>query len=1426
MPRKKKNGHSPARVPGLSNDNNYYRIPGTSDGAPLSRSEFHTGTNSHDYGSTNMLVSTNSGGISATSQDKDEIVRTMKEMFYHLDPEVLYIVLAECDFKVENAMDSLLELSVAAERVGPLPPLLSGFELTAALLSPQHNSSKPDLHPHPPTGESAVPLSPPRRAPPLRSEDNQDLTTDLTEEFDVLIDRELENLTLQQEAEARDHGDLHSSSSSVSSLSFPVQPPGAQQQALPQPLQSSPRASASRRGLPGDQPCPDRVFSAGQASGPHSPVSDLSLNFSGGAAGYRRQRSLLDFSHLTSSPSETDRTKPSLLLDPGAADRPSAFQAYRKLDQFTVHPEGERTVPPGGVVRGARTKTSVAGEEERLNNPSFWNTRAPEFQPHVRGNQATGPAFIVPVALSPSSWHTRATPASHWLAQGPVGQAATVPRSWTGGVSAGPRAPLLSGQHGRLRLEGHVLVLLRGAPGSGKSTLARAMLEQNPHGVVLSTDDYFCRHGDYRYDPSALGEAHEWNHARAQEVMEASFSPVVIDNTNIRTRHSVKAEKIRWMMENYDRHVTIHSIMGALTPNYPHYDPTRPPITTPNYPPNRTQHDPPSRRQTTSPTGPNTTPHHDAKLPPQQDPSPTHQEAKLPPNRTQHDPHHDAKLLPQQDPSPPHQEAKLPPNRTQAQPIRRPNYPPTGPKPIPSGGQTTTPSGGQTTPHQEAKLPPIRRPNYPPIRGQPAPIRRPNYPPSGGQTTPHQEAKLPPIRRPNYHPIRRPNYHPIRRPNYHPIRRPNYHPIRRPNYHPIRRLARHSKFPQHTQTASQTTPQQETRDRAQVSDKARRDLVGEQRLVQGSERSCPSSPPRFPTCRRPAARESHNPGSQLCPRVHSVEAGEGSHVGEVSQCTDASETRMEGEVGHLGGGSEERRQSRRAEKQCKLALTFTNNTPPSPKPQTDPDLDPNSDLAPNLDSDLDPNSDLASNLDSDLDPNSDLASNLDSDLDPNSDLAPNLDSDLDPNSDLAPNLDSDLDPNSDLAPNLDSDLDPNLHSDLDPNLHSDLDPNLHSDLDPNLHSDLDPNLHSDLDPNPNSDLDPNLHSDLDPNLPSDLDPNLHSDLHSRYHGGLGRRWVHPSGQRGGAVLTHEKGSQVEERELEEGRTRQQNLVILRRHFKLVNRHTLEDLYDTCQQDLEWTSNLLLDSGERLFLEEEEDEEEGDGDLDMAVGVSLEERTERRVTPPGEQASASSFFDSEAIVVLGRREEEEETWRTGGGVDEGVGGVSGLYHPVSGGGGGSEEQNTPLGESTRLEHGPPGRDVAEQEVVRDSESGADAEQWEREEEEGDEVTQSLLAQLEEMERREEEEERKGRKEKEKRRDRLVDIQSVELKLPTELALQLVELFGPVGVLPGLCSPDDYSVRMDLNMARLLHQKWKDTVQEKQRQAALSYHLLQE
>lgn len=61
---------------------------------------------------------------------------------------------------------------------------------------------------------------------------------------------------------------------------------------------------------------------------------------------------------------------------------------------------------------------------------------------------------------------------------------------------------------------GLVLVLLRGLPGSGKSFLARTLQEDNPGGVILSTDDYFYINGQYQFDVKYLGEAHEWNQNR------------------------------------------------------------------------------------------------------------------------------------------------------------------------------------------------------------------------------------------------------------------------------------------------------------------------------------------------------------------------------------------------------------------------------------------------------------------------------------------------------------------------------------------------------------------------------------------------------------------------------------------------------------------------------------------------------------------------------------------------------------------------------------------------------------------------------------------------------------------------------------------------------------------------------------------------
>lgn len=80
MPRRKKSGQSPARVPG---------------GALESGSLGPTAA----YQQTATANNFSGGGTSLSSSAREDTVRSMQEMFAHLDPEVIYIVLSECDFK-------------------------------------------------------------------------------------------------------------------------------------------------------------------------------------------------------------------------------------------------------------------------------------------------------------------------------------------------------------------------------------------------------------------------------------------------------------------------------------------------------------------------------------------------------------------------------------------------------------------------------------------------------------------------------------------------------------------------------------------------------------------------------------------------------------------------------------------------------------------------------------------------------------------------------------------------------------------------------------------------------------------------------------------------------------------------------------------------------------------------------------------------------------------------------------------------------------------------------------------------------------------------------------------------------------------------------------------------------------------------------
>lgn len=312
-------------------------------------------------------------------------------------------------------MDALLELSDAAEGKIATSPSLSGFEGAAALLEPRPSDTKSS------TVRSAI------SAASSQEESHQELvpeTTRLTEEFDSLIDQELESLTMLQPLP---------SSVTPSTLPLPSESLPLSSGALPSPLLAREALleldrldveNESKLGSLSEQSS-YAAAKIGGAQGNVSPINELSL---GGVSLPQESDISVDFSHLTH-----DSTC--------SAPRPSAFKAYRRPDQSPKH-------------------ISATGPHSQSLH-TFWNIQAPAFKPSM-----DGPSFITPVVQAPNPWTMNPTSMTHWMPSRPVGQAplkpsATVPKAW-----------MLSSQS-RLRLEGLVLVLLRGAPGSGKSTLAR-----------------------------------------------------------------------------------------------------------------------------------------------------------------------------------------------------------------------------------------------------------------------------------------------------------------------------------------------------------------------------------------------------------------------------------------------------------------------------------------------------------------------------------------------------------------------------------------------------------------------------------------------------------------------------------------------------------------------------------------------------------------------------------------------------------------------------------------------------------------------------------------------------------------------------------------------------------------------------------------
>ncbi|KAL9652653.1 hypothetical protein ABK040_003956 [Willaertia magna] len=159
-----------------------------------------------------------------------------------------------------------------------------------------------------------------------------------------------------------------------------------------------------------------------------------------------------------------------------------------------------------------------------------------------------------------------------------------------------------------------IMYLLRGISGSGKSTLAQNILNENLNNenlnnedYILSTDDYFINKetNKYIFNPTKLGDAHQWNQNRCKKAMERNQQIIIIDNTNTqkweakpyvqmakqfnykiiikepetewkfnaeelakRNKHGVPLESIKRMISRWEKDFNVEAILQSKPPSF------------------------------------------------------------------------------------------------------------------------------------------------------------------------------------------------------------------------------------------------------------------------------------------------------------------------------------------------------------------------------------------------------------------------------------------------------------------------------------------------------------------------------------------------------------------------------------------------------------------------------------------------------------------------------------------------------------------------------------------------------------------------------------------------------------------------------------------------------------------------------------------
>ncbi|KAM5272197.1 NEDD4-binding protein 2 [Ctenodactylus gundi] len=547
--------------------------------------------------------------------DQEELFTSISEMFSELDPDVVYLMLSECDFKVENAMDSLLELSASDARMEDSSRSLvsenqlreAGSEAMEKCLSEQESK------------ESKL---------------NSILDMQLTEDLDSLIQNAFENLNsspdnqlysflpLQGVNILNDPSQLINSDANNATV-LPTQNTDLNSDNLENSASTLSSKALTSHSLLNE--CEsfmqdntlalecnylDDSFASVSLHSANDCVVDCSdLN--------QRVKELVESecveALLSEAPEDLDANEPQVplslpLQNPGLDLLGTSWEqksipvsnVFLPSEGFTFKPHRYTELPPKG--KDVNYCPVLAPLPLLLPPPppsSMWNPMIPAFD-LFQGHHG----FVAPMVTTTAHWrpvsctfppsvisHTSPTKVWRNTEEANAYQAQETPASQV------VRKKSTS-------YVGLVLVLLRGLPGSGKSFLARTLQEDNPSGVILSTDDYFYINGQYQFDLRYLGEAHEWNHNRAKEAFEKKISPIIIDNTNLqawemkpyvalsqkhkykvhfrepdtwwkfkpkelarRNIHGISKEKITRMLENYQRFVSVPIIMSSTVPD-------------------------------------------------------------------------------------------------------------------------------------------------------------------------------------------------------------------------------------------------------------------------------------------------------------------------------------------------------------------------------------------------------------------------------------------------------------------------------------------------------------------------------------------------------------------------------------------------------------------------------------------------------------------------------------------------------------------------------------------------------------------------------------------------------------------------------------------------------------------------------------------